>query len=101
MGQMIKANNMVRQLPAVMKLGYVNEICTEKTGVLTQNCFSVFSAYLEGEIMDGQVNSRLMTLSSAEDIQTAIISTCTGGTPTEVGMLDYLAKSGAPLELKI
>ena len=97
---MIKAKNMVRQLPAVMKLGYVNEICTEGTNMLTKNCMSVYSAYLEGEIMDGQVNSRLMTLSSAEDIQTAIISTCTGSTLTEVGMLDYLAKSGAPLVLK-
>lgn len=66
--KMIKENNLVRKLQSSETMGNANEICTDKTGTLTQNRMSVQSAYLEGEIMDNEVNDRFMSLSSSTDI---------------------------------
>jgi Ca2+-transporting ATPase len=54
-------------------MGNANEICTDKTGTLTENRMSVQAAYLEGEIMENEVNTRLMSLTSTIDIQQSVI----------------------------
>jgi P-type E1-E2 ATPase len=47
---MKKENNLVRRLEAAETMGGANEICTDKTGTLTQNLMNVVQFYSEGEI---------------------------------------------------
>ena len=113
-GKMYKENNLVRKLQSSETMGNANEICTDKTGTLTQNRMSVQSAYLEGEVMDNEVNTRIQSLSSSDDIQkcvifnsTAFIETAEDGTDkyqgnvTEVGLIKYLTGSGCPTKEQI
>jgi len=72
-GKMAKENNLVRKLQSSETMGNANEICTDKTGTLTENRMSVQAAYLEGEIMENEVNTRLMSLTSTIDIQQSVI----------------------------
>ncbi len=44
--QMQKEDNLVRKLQSSETMGNANEICTDKTGTLTQNKMTVQSAYL-------------------------------------------------------
>lgn len=71
--KMSEEKNLVRKLQSSETMGNANEICTDKTGTLTQNKMTVQSAYLEGEIMDGETNNRINNLSSSDAIQKAII----------------------------
>lgn len=94
-------------------MGNADEICTDKTGTLTQNRMSVQSAYLEGEIMDGEGNNRLMSLATSDEIQKSVIFNSTAyietteegdkyqGNVTEVGLLKYLNESGCPVKEQI
>lgn len=72
---------------------------------------TVKSAYLEGEIMDAEVNDRLASLASSDDVQKAIIFNSTAfietgddgkdayqGNVTEIGLLKYLNISGCPVK---
>jgi len=43
--QMEKENNLVRRMKAAETMGNANEICTDKTGTLTQNKMTVMDAY--------------------------------------------------------
>jgi len=53
-------------------MGNANEICTDKTGTLTQNKMDVQSSYLEGAVRDGD-RIPLSSLSSSELIQQSVI----------------------------
>jgi P-type E1-E2 ATPase len=44
---MFKENNLVRRLHASETMGGANEICTDKTGTLTQNKMTVMGFYGE------------------------------------------------------
>ena len=46
--QMFKENNLVRKLHASETMGGANEICTDKTGTLTQNRMTVQGLFLNG-----------------------------------------------------
>lgn len=46
--QMRKENNLVRRLEAAETMGGANEICTDKTGTLTQNKMTIVEFYAEG-----------------------------------------------------
>ena len=46
-GKMFKENNLVRRLDASETMGGANEICTDKTGTLTQNKMTVMALYSE------------------------------------------------------
>merc|ERR1719438_516759 len=72
-GAMYEQNNMVKKLHASETMGNANEICTDKTGTLTQNKMTVQSCFVEGQVMNGEKNTGLMQLSSSDDIQKAVI----------------------------
>ena len=48
--QMRKENNLVRRLEAAETMGGANEICTDKTGTLTQNKMTIVEFYSEGQM---------------------------------------------------
>ena len=90
-------------------MGNANEICTDKTGTLTQNKMTVQSAFLESEVMNGESNPGINSLASADDIMKAVIFNSTAfiqteengtdsyqGNVTEVGLIKYLTESGCP-----
>jgi Ca2+ transporting ATPase len=64
-GKMFEENNLVRKLHSSETMGNANEICTDKTGTLTQNKMSVQSSYLEDAVRDGE-KIELSSLSSSE-----------------------------------
>lgn len=47
--QMRKENNLVRRLEAAETMGGANEICTDKTGTLTENKMTVVEFYCEND----------------------------------------------------
>ena len=76
-GKMYEEQNLVRKLHSSETMGNANEICTDKTGTLTQNKMTVQSIYIEDEVMDGDTNARLMSLASSDDVQRAVIMNST------------------------
>ena len=46
---MRKENNLVRRLEAAETMGGANEICTDKTGTLTENKMTVVEFYCEND----------------------------------------------------
>ena len=48
--QMRKENNLVRRLEAAETMGGANEICTDKTGTLTQNRMTIVEFYAENQM---------------------------------------------------
>lgn len=52
-GKMFEKNNLVKKLHSSETMGNANEICTDKTGTLTQNKMTVQSCYLENQVRDG------------------------------------------------
>ena len=82
-GKMYKENNLVRKLQSSETMGNANEICTDKTGTLTQNKMTVQSAFLEGVVMDGETNQNILNLASTDDIQKAVIFNSTAFIQTE------------------
>ena len=59
-GKMYEENNLVRKLHSSETMGNANEICSDKTGTLTQNKMTVMSLYAEDRIIDGETNQGFM-----------------------------------------
>lgn len=109
-GKMFEENNLVRKLASSETMGNANEICSDKTGTLTQNKMTVMSLYAEDRVMDGEANDSFMQMASHDDIMRAVVFNSTAkiapnretgkeettGNATEVGMIKYLTASGAP-----
>jgi P-type E1-E2 ATPase len=53
---MYKENNLVRKLHASETMGGANELCTDKTGTLTQNRMTVQALYMGGILNNGDKN---------------------------------------------
>lgn len=51
-GKMRKQNNLVRHLQASETMGGANNICTDKTGTLTQNKMTVVEAFIQDKNYD-------------------------------------------------
>ena len=58
--KMFEDNNLVRRLHASETMGGANEICSEKTGTLTQNRMTVQSMYMAGHTTNGDQNPSLI-----------------------------------------
>ena len=65
---MMKENNLVRKLHASETMGGANEICTDKTGTLTQNRMTVMALYSEDAIRDGIYDAELTSRSSCDTL---------------------------------
>jgi P-type Ca2+ transporter type 2B len=106
-GKMEAENNLVRKMESAETMGNANEICTDKTGTLTQNKMTVMEGFFENAIFEGTTNASVKSLSTGELIAHAIcynssafIETSesgqkkTKGNVTEVGIIDYLIRAG-------
>lgn len=101
---------MVKKLHASETMGNANEICTDKTGTLTQNKMTVMEAYFEDEITPGRSNPALQNCQTRDIIHECVIYNCsasisekdgvkkTFGNVTEVGIINYLTSSGYDCE---
>ena len=109
-GKMYEENNLVRKLHSSETMGNANEICSDKTGTLTQNKMTVMSLYAEDQVVDGETNAAFMQMASHDDVMRAVIYNSTAkiaknpetgveettGNATEVGLIKYLTAAGAP-----
>jgi Ca2+ transporting ATPase len=109
-GKMYDENNLVRKLHSSETMGNANEICSDKTGTLTQNKMTVMTLYAEDRVIDGEANPDFMQMASHDDVMRAVIYNSTAkiaknpetgdeettGNATEVGLIKYLTACGAP-----
>lgn len=111
-GAMAEKNNLVKKLHASETMGNANEICSDKTGTLTQNKMTVVEAYIEDNIVQGQANKSLQHSASRDLVAEGVLYNCsatislnkagtakeTVGNVTEIGLLNYLVASGYDVE---
>lgn len=90
-------------------MGGANEICTDKTGTLTQNKMTVQAVYHENKVKEGDHQRDFPMSASQELVTQSVLWNCsafaqkvdgeltTTGNVTEVGMLNFLLKSGVDI----
>lgn len=61
-GEMFKEKNLVRRLHSSETMGGANEICTDKTGTLTQNKMTVMRVYTRGEDKEAKSTDQVQDL---------------------------------------
>lgn len=109
--KMFTENNLVRRLHASETMGGANEICSDKTGTLTQNRMTVQAVYVGGETMLGdyyhnlqhtqfwQMLAESIAYNSSAHIETESSGLTTAkGNVTEVGLIKYLLNSKVDVE---
>lgn len=107
---MFKEHNLVRKLHASETMGGAHEICSDKTGTLTQNKMSVAALYLSGESILGATNVALNNDVNREALVESVVYNCSAhveienskqvakGNVTEVGLLTYLLNSNIKVQ---
>lgn len=104
--KMFQEHNLVRKLHASETMGGANEICTDKTGTLTQNKMTVQAVFVEDNIVKGDSDASLKNNEHLRDIfAESVLFNCSAfvesegsnkvakGNVTEVGLINYLLKS--------
>lgn len=86
-GQMHKENNLVRKLHASETMGGANELCTDKTGTLTQNRMTVQAFYINGETQLGDGNASLLINKNCNILAESIIYNSSAFVETELNGL--------------
>lgn len=105
-GKMFEQHNLVRKLQASETMGGANEICTDKTGTLTQNKMTVQALFVGDEVIKGEKDNDFTSKSYHDVLAQTILYNCTAyvesegsqkvakGNASEVGLINYLLKSG-------
>ena len=109
--KMHKENNLVKKLHASETMGGANEICSDKTGTLTQNRMTVQAIYMSGQTSNGDSNPTLTHDKNAQILGESVIFNSSAhvetektglkvvkGNVTEVGLLKYLMASKIDVE---
>ena len=101
-GQMLKENNLVKRLYASETMGCSNDICTDKTGTLTQNKMTVMAHFINNRIA---LNEPMVESETTKLIAESICYNCSAfieaegdkkvakGNVTEVGLLNHITRS--------
>jgi P-type E1-E2 ATPase len=92
-------------------MGGADEICSDKTGTLTQNKMTVQALYLNGVVTNGDKNIGLVNSKNKNILAESVIYNCSAfvetetngakvvkGNVTEVGLIKYLMSSGIDVE---
>ena len=95
-------------------MGNANEICTDKTGTLTQNKMTVMEVYVEDDIVPCSKNPALLQSASCELVAEGVLYNCSAtieekedgtkatiGNVTEIGLINYLVDCGINAEAKL
>jgi P-type Ca2+ transporter type 2B len=102
--KMKEDNNLVRRLDASETMGGADQICSDKTGTLTQNKMSVVSVYIEDRIernidhCDSKTKDNLYLGIAVNSTAQLLTDETNGGkevrhgNQTECGMLDFIRK---------
>lgn len=112
--KMFEEHNLVRRLHASETMGGANEICSDKTGTLTQNRMTVQAVYLNGDTTNGESfpsihlnqNANILAESVVYNSSAFIETESSGlkvvkGNVTEAGLLKYLMGSKVDVEMLI
>lgn len=112
--KMFKEDNLVRKLHASETMGNANEICSDKTGTLTQNKMTVQALYMSDKISNGDMDITLGQNPNILLLAQSVVYNCSAfvetedsgkkavkGNVTEVGMLKYLLDSKVDIETLI
>lgn len=105
--KMKEENNLVRKLEASETMGGATQICTDKTGTLTQNKMSVKAIYLNDQVVEGRQADKFNALQSAQLLTEGVLFNCSArveknlfgvfepkGNVTEQGMIRFLQDMG-------
>lgn len=84
-GKMYKENNLVRRLHASETMGGANEICSDKTGTLTQNKMTVKALYIDDGILTGIFNTAMNTSKTGKLLAEAVGWNCSAVVVKEYG----------------
>ena len=106
--KMKQENNLVRKLEASETMGGANEICTDKTGTLTQNRMSVKAFYINDQVFQGRP-ANFNQLPSAELFVEGVLFNCSAriekndfghfepkGNVTEQGLIRFFMDFSIP-----
>jgi len=113
--KMFEQHNLVRKLEASETMGGANEICTDKTGTLTQNNMTVKGIYVEGEVQEAESGYDLQSAGSLREIIEAVVYNVSAGfvydadkheerldgNVTECGMLKYLVQANVDVKAEL
>lgn len=103
--KMYNENNLVRQLHASETMGGATEMCTDKTGTLTQNRMTVKAVYMAGVNQSGDTDYTLLQNKNLNLLVESVVYNSSGfiqteagrqvpkGNVTEVGLLKYFLDS--------
>jgi len=110
---MKKENNLVRKLDASETMGGADQICTDKTGTLTQNKMTVRGLWTLDQIYQNEKLDQLslMTLASRDLLAQGILYNCSAriekdengnpmpmGNCTEQGLIKFLLEKKCPAQ---